>query len=156
MEFLNAAPGTNPNGGTAWADVRRDLGHNEPFNVRYFEIGNEMNQGGADGRASQQYWTANVQGGAEKAYIDGGIATFTDQYAITRGDWNEAKSKSTGKPNQEFGMRYALVERDKKASDYDAFTALDVESVKVKVGGEEWKPVDDLKTTKPTDRFTRT
>ena len=152
VEFLNAAPGTNPNGGTAWADVRRDLGHNEPFNVRYFEIGNEMNQGGADGRASQQYWTANVQGGAEKAYIDGGIATFTDQYAITRGDWNEAKSKSTGKPNQEFGMRYALVERDKKASDYDAFTALDVESVKVKVGGEEWKPVDDLKTTKPTDR----
>ena len=49
-------------------------------------------------------------------------------------------------------MRYALVERDKKASDYDAFTALDVESVKVKVGGEEWKPVDDLKTTKPTDK----
>ena len=49
-------------------------------------------------------------------------------------------------------MRYALVERDKKASDYDAFTAVDVKSVKVKVGGEEWKLVDDLKTAKPNDK----
>lgn len=152
IEFLNAAAGTNPNGGTAWADVRRDLGHTEPFNVRYFEIGNEMNQGGEDGRASQQYWTAGVSGGPEKAYIDGGTASFTNQYAITRGDWNVEKSKSTGKANQEFGMRYALVERDKKAADYDTFTAVNVDSVKVKVAGEEWRRVDDITKASATDK----
>lgn len=152
IEFLNAAAGTNPNGGTAWADVRRDLGHTEPFNVRYFEIGNEMNQGGTDGNSSQQYWTAGVPGGAEKAYIDGGTASFTNQYAITRGDWNVEKSKSTGKANQEFGMRYALVERDKKAADYDTFTAVNVDSVKVKVAGEAWERVDDITKAGASDK----
>lgn len=152
IEFLNAAAGTNPNGGTAWADVRRDLGHAEPFNVRYFEIGNEMNQGGTDGNSSQQYWTAGVPGGAEKAYIDGGTASFTNQYAITRGDWNVEKSKSTGKANQEFGMRYALVERDKKAADYDTFTAVNVDSVKVKVAGEAWERVDDITKAGASDK----
>lgn len=152
IEFLNAAAGTNPNGGTAWADVRRDLGHPEPFNVRYFEIGNEMNQGGADGNSSQQYWTASVPGGPEKAYIDGGTASFTNQYAVVRGNWNETASKSTGKANQEFGMRYARVERDKKASDYADFTAVNVGSVKVKVAGEEWRRVDDLKAAGAADK----
>ncbi|MBE6469688.1 MAG: hypothetical protein E7001_07050 [Coriobacteriaceae bacterium] len=152
VEFLNAEAGTNPNGGTAWADVRRDLGHAEPFNVRYFEIGNEMNQGGEDGRASQQYWTSGVPGGAEKAYVDGGTASFTGQYAVRRGDWNVEGSKSTGKPDQEFGLRYALPELDRKSAGYSSFTAVDVDSVKVKVGGELWSRVEDIKQAGATDK----
>ena len=44
IEYLNAQVGTNPNGGIDWAKVRADNGHPQPYNVRYFEIGNEMNQ----------------------------------------------------------------------------------------------------------------
>ena len=42
IEYLNAQVGTNPNGGIDWAKVRADNGHPQPYNVRYFEIGNEM------------------------------------------------------------------------------------------------------------------
>ena len=97
VEFLNAKQGTNPNGGVAWADKRAELGHPEPFGIRYFEIGNENNQGGDDGTASQQYWMPSVSGGALEGYVDGGTATFSKQYAVVRGDWNKDKSYSTGK-----------------------------------------------------------
>ena len=42
IEYLNAPLGANPNGGTAWAEVRAKNGHPAPYNIRYFEIGNEM------------------------------------------------------------------------------------------------------------------
>lgn len=152
VEFLNAEVGDNPNGGTDWAKVRADQGHPKPYNVRYFEIGNEMNQGGNDGTASQQYWTASVPGGALEGYVNGGKASFTDQHAVVRGDWNWKASYSSGEPNQEFGMRYARVERDKNAADYDSFTAVDVSSVVVKVGDETWNRVEDLKTAGANDK----
>ena len=114
VEFLNAEKGTNPNGGVAWADRRAELGHPEPFGIRYFEIGNENNQGGADGTASQQYWMPNVAGGALEGYVDRGTATFNKQYAVVRGDWNKTKSYSTGEPGQEFACRYALIPRTDK------------------------------------------
>lgn len=144
VEFLNADAGTNPNGGTAWADVRASLGHPEPYGVRYFEIGNEMNQVYAEGTSSQAYWTANVPGGALEGYVNGGTASFSRQYAVRRGDWNESASFSTGEPGQEFGMRYALQERDERAADYEGWTAVDVASVHVFVDDEEWHRVDGL------------
>lgn len=144
VEFLNAKQGTNPNGGVAWADKRAELGHPEPFGIRYFEIGNENNQGGDDGTASQQYWMPSVSGGALEGYVDGGTATFSKQYAVVRGDWNKDKSYSTGEKNQEFACRYALIPRtDDKGVARDAVVK---DSVKVYVGDEEWKAVDDIKT----------
>lgn len=143
VEFLNAEKGTNPNGGVAWADKRAELGHPEPFGIRYFEIGNENNQGGADGTSSQQYWMPNVAGGALEGYVDGGVATFGNkQYAVVRGDWNQAKSFSTGEPSQEFGCRYALIPRtDKDGVKRDAVVP---GSVKVYVGDELWSPTADI------------
>lgn len=41
----------------------------EPFGIRYFEIGNENNQGGDDGTASQQYWMFNVNHGMPKGHV---------------------------------------------------------------------------------------
>ncbi|MFQ3549814.1 MAG: alpha-L-arabinofuranosidase C-terminal domain-containing protein [Armatimonadota bacterium] len=42
VEYLNAPnDGSNPNGGVDWAEVRAQNGHPEPYNVKYFEIGNE-------------------------------------------------------------------------------------------------------------------
>lgn len=154
VEFLNAEVGQNPNGGTDWAKVRADQGHPSPYYVRYFEIGNEMNQGGTEGTSSQQYWNAHVltdpnntqsaKKAAVDAYIDGGTASFVKEYAIRRGDWNAAKSYSDGTANQEFGMRYALVPRDSKAADYDTWTAIIPESVHVYVNDVEWTRTDDL------------
>ncbi len=50
VEYLNAASGTNPNGGTAWADIRDSdrvrLGMDTgPWNVEFFEYGNETYSG---------------------------------------------------------------------------------------------------------------
>lgn len=152
VEFLNAEKGTNPNGGVAWADRRAELGHPEPFGIRYFEIGNENNQGGADGTSSQQYWMPNVAGGALEGYVDGGIATFGNQqqYAVVRGDWNQAKSFSTGEPSQEFGCRYALIPRtDKDGAKRDAVVP---GSVKVYVGGELWNPTADITKAGKNDK----
>lgn len=150
VEFLNAEQGTNPNGGVAWADKRAELGHPEPFGIRYFEIGNENNQGGDDGTASQQYWMPNVNGGALEGYVDGGTATFNKQYAVIRGDWNVAKSYSTGEKDQEFACRYALIPRtDEKGKARDAVVK---DSVKVYVGDELWSPVDNIKSAKPGDK----
>ena len=150
VEFLNARQGTNPNGGIAWADKRAELGHPEPFGIRYFEIGNENNQGGDDGTSSQQYWMPSVNGGALEGYVDGGTATFNKQYAVVRGDWNVAKSYSTGEKNQEFACRYALIPRtDENGRARDSVVK---DSVKVYVGDELWTAVDNIKDAGPTDK----
>jgi len=43
VEYLNSPnDGTNPNGGIDWAAERSKNGHNLPYNIIYFEIGNEV------------------------------------------------------------------------------------------------------------------
>ena len=43
VEYCNSSNnGSNPNGGTDWAAIRDGNGHSEPFNVKYWEIGNEI------------------------------------------------------------------------------------------------------------------
>lgn len=144
IEYLNAEVGSNPNGGTAWAEVRAANGHKEPYNVRYFEIGNEMNQGGADGTTAQTYWIDDVPGGALEGYVNGGTASFTRQYVVARDDWNVSASYSDGSRNQEFCLRYARAERDEKADDYDTFTAVNKGSVSVYVDGAKWTETEEL------------
>ena len=153
VEYLNAPAGSNPGGGVAWADIRKANGHEEPYNVRYFEIGNENNQGGDDGTASQQYWMSKVEGGAEKAYVEGGVASFTKQYAVKKDDWNKTASVSDGTANQVRYMRYAnpnpMTGKDGKTL-VENFEAVQKGSVEVWVGtdGEgnnhKWEIVDSL------------
>ena len=157
VEYLNAEVGTNPNGGIDWAHVRAENGHPDPYHVRYFEIGNEMNQGGGDGTASQQYWTAYVSGGSENAYIQGGTASFTRQYAVCEEDWNQQASLSDGSANMVRYMRYANVNPKTLASngtitDDERFTAVEEGSVHVYVGNEEWTIVDSLSTAGAQDK----
>jgi alpha-N-arabinofuranosidase len=43
IEYLNSPhDGKNPNGGVDWAAERARNGHPKPYNVKYFEIGNEV------------------------------------------------------------------------------------------------------------------
>ena len=157
IEYLNAKVGTNPNGGIDWAAVRAENGHPEPYNVRYFEIGNEMQQAwaGSDGTASQGYWTTSVAAGAETAYIDGGTAVFNRQYAVCEEDWNAEASKSTGEANMVRYMRYANVNPkmlvDGKLVDDPAFKAVN-EGVTVYVGGTQWTVVNSFEASGPNDQ----
>ena len=161
VEYLNAPAGSNPNDGVAWADIRKANGHEEPYNVRYFEIGNENNQGGDDGTASQQYWMSKVEGGAEKAYVEGGVASFTKQYAVKKDDWNKAASVSDGTANQVRYMRYAnpnpMTGKDGKTL-VENFEAVQKGSVEVWVGtdGEgnnhKWEVVESLDNAGANDQ----
>ena len=45
VEFANALPGDNPNGGEDWAALRESLGHPAPYGIRYWEVGNEPDIG---------------------------------------------------------------------------------------------------------------
>ena len=159
VEYLNAPAGSNPGGGVAWADIRKENGHAEPYNVRYFEIGNENNQGGTDGTTSQQYWMAKVNNDPEKAYVEGGVASFSKQYAVKKDDWNKAASVSDGTANQVRYMRYAnpnpMTGKDGKTLVED-FEAVQKGSVEVWVGvdgnNEQWTIVDSLESAGANDK----
>jgi alpha-L-arabinofuranosidase len=45
VEYLNSPVGANPNGGKDWAAVREAGGYKEPFNIKWFEYGNESYHG---------------------------------------------------------------------------------------------------------------
>ena len=158
IEYLNAKVGTNPNGGIDWAAVRAANGHAEPYNVRYFEIGNEMQQAygtAYDGTASQGYWTTSVSTGSETAYIDGGTATFTQQYAVCEEDWNATASLSDGSANLVRYMRYANVNPKMEDGsgnivDDPDFRAVN-DGVSVYVGGTQWTVVDSFQNSGASD-----
>ena len=42
VEYLNGDVANNPNGGTNWAQRRSDNGHPAPYNIKLFELGNEL------------------------------------------------------------------------------------------------------------------
>ena len=159
IEFLNAEVGTNPNGGIDWAQVRSESGHPEPYNVRYCEIGNEMQQAwaGSDGTGSQGYWLTDVASGSETAYIEGGTATFTKQYAVCEEDWNSVASASDGSANMVRYMRYANTNPKKydengNIVDDETFVAVVPDSVSVYVGSEQWTIVDSFENSSATDK----
>lgn len=158
VEYLNAEVGTNPNGGIDWAAVRAENGHAEPYNVRYFEIGNEMQQAyNADGTGSQGYWTTSVSGGSEKAYTEGGTAIFTKQYAVCEEDWNHVASQSDGSANLIRYMRYAnvnpkVLDAQGELVDDPSFIAVDKDSVSVYVGSTQWTIVDSLADSTGSDQ----
>ena len=155
IEYLNAQVGTNPNGGVDWAAVRAENGHPEPYNVRYFEIGNEMNQVYSDGTSSQAYWLHGLPN-AESGYIEGGTASFTKQYAVCEEDWNAEASKSDGSKNMVRYMRYAntnpkMYDANKNIVDDPSFVAVNKDSVRVYVGDTEWTIVESFENSEASD-----
>lgn len=160
IEYFNAEVGTNVNGGIDWAAVRASQGHPDPVNIRFFEIGNEMQQGGpaGDGTYSQQYWVQFVPGKSpDQAYIEGGRAVFNKQYAVKEEDWNARASVSDGTANQVRYMRYANVNPktlvDNRIVDDPNFVAVNREGIEVFVGqNDRWRQVTDLTTAGATDK----
>jgi alpha-N-arabinofuranosidase len=123
VEYMNAPEGTNPRGGRAWADVRARNGHPEPYGIKYWEVGNEMN-------SDKVYWIGDDTPDPETAvkYAFGGETHFQRQTVGKLDDHRPKAALSDGEPSQVFYVKYPPVR---------------VGST-VFVDGEAWNRVDDL------------
>jgi len=88
VEYCNAPnDGSNPNGGIDWAAQRAADGHLEPFNVKYWEVGNEV-----FGSWEVGYETDGAEYGKHfKAFYDAMKTVDTNIYigmVINPDDWN--------------------------------------------------------------------
>ena len=127
FEYLNAPnDGSNPNGGIDWAAERAKNGHEEPYGVTNFEIGNEI------GYYAQTYWMDGRASGRSTTdcYIDGGTMNFgQNTRTVKEEDWRTSAANSDGTAGQERFVKYLPVTQG---------------SVSVYVGGTQWTIVDSL------------
>jgi alpha-N-arabinofuranosidase len=124
VEYMNTPVGENPNGGTAWADVRAENGHAEPYGIRHWEIGNELNSG-------KVYWIGESVPEEEKArkYIFGGKSVFEDHKLGTLEAHSPQSTLADGSPNFVRWARYPPVEPGSNT---------------LYVDGQPWEEVDDI------------
>jgi alpha-N-arabinofuranosidase len=107
VEYMTGVVGQNLNGGTDWAAVRSANGHAAPYDVPYWEVGNEANL------SNQWYWRAG-ESATDKTtlYTFGGSTTFTKQRVGQPSDYRDSASVSTGAGGQSFVVKYAPVTAD--------------------------------------------
>ncbi|MFJ7936076.1 FIMAH domain-containing protein [Sporosarcina sp. NPDC096371] len=145
VEYLNAEVGENPNGGIDWAQVRADNGHDKPYGVKSFELGNEMDLW------IQDYWmSGNTYGSLLKAYVLGGEMDFTGvstnnvnsyrlaQELVDDEDWRRSQRFSDASANQVKYIRYNPVVENSET---------------ILVDGKAWTRVDDLSTAGTRDVY---
>jgi len=96
-----------------------------PYNIRYWEVGNEL-------YGDWEYtWTHSpIQ------YAAGGTAWQGDQRVVKMDDWRDTVSYSTGRPSQTFYVRYPPVITDTQT---------------ITVAGTAWTEVEDLSAAGPDD-----
>ena len=133
VEYMNTPLGENPRGGTAWAEVRADNGHPEPYGIRHWEIGNELNSG-------KVYWMGESVPEEVKAqrYIYGGKTPFEDHKLGTLEAHSPQSALATGEPNLVRWIRYPPVEPGSNT---------------LYVDGEPWKQVDDVTAAGPRNVY---
>jgi len=126
-------------GTSVWADRRASDGHPAPYNVPYWEVGNE--------EYSTDYWrtgtpvTVNGPPGAcadvaTCLYIYGGSTSFTDQDVVGYADRTAAAADSSGAAGQSF---------------YVAYPPVSPGSATIDVGGQPWTEVTSLDDAGATD-----
>jgi alpha-N-arabinofuranosidase len=119
-------------GTSTWADLRAQNGHLQPYNVPYWEVGNE--------EYAALYWRSGTPvsvGGPPGAchqvttclYIYGGSTRFTNQAVVGYANRTPSASYSTGAPDQVFYATYAPVTPGSQT---------------VYVGGQPWTEVASL------------
>ncbi len=136
VEYMNAEVGENPNGGIDWAQVRADNGHYEPYNVKYWEIGNELS-GNWELSVCNYPSSGDANRGGDAilhglvdVYVNGTARTFTNQRAAKKTSWVESTCVVDGTANQEFYTKFCPVDLNK------AFT--------LTINGVSWNRVADL------------
>ncbi len=123
VEYMNAPVGTNPRGGTAWADVRKANGRPEPYRVARWEIGNEPDRGG------QNYWRSTDPDTSLRQYSFGGQQQQEGQRLADGCDRRASASVSDGAAGQSYQL---------------FFPPAAPESQTVYVDGAAWSEVADL------------
>jgi alpha-N-arabinofuranosidase len=132
---------TDPPGTSTWAQERATNGHPAPYDVPYWEVGNEEQTG--------DYWRsgAAVSVGTPPAganpcptvatceYVYGGTTSFTNQRVVLAADRRSSAAASTGAAGQSFQVAYPPVVSG---------------SATVQVGGATWTPVSSLSSAGPT------
>lgn len=129
VEYMNAPVGANPNGGTAWAQVRADNGHPAPYGVKWWEIGSEVGN-------ANTWLGALPRAERSQAYAFGGSSSYAGQRLGSGCDFSASAAASTGEPGQEFAVKHPPVTPGSQA---------------VYVGGTLWQPIDDLADAGPDD-----
>ena len=125
VEYMTSPVGSNPRGGTAWAEVRADNGHPQPYDIPYWDIANEPSFGG------QGYWmTGERTRGLHELYAFGGSTRFSSQNAVRYADYRQSAVISDGSTSQVFYAKYPPVARGSQT---------------VFVNGRAWKPVRNLR-----------
>ncbi|TDE01984.1 NEW3 domain-containing protein [Jiangella asiatica] len=134
VEYMTAPVGSNPRGGTAWAEVRASNGHPQPYDIPYWEVANEPNLN------SQLYWRAGESDvSAAELYAIGGSTRFTGQRAVREADYQQSAAVSDGSADQVFFAAYPPVAPD---------------TGEVFVDGQAWRRVTDLAGVGAVDVYT--
>ncbi|WP_233267440.1 hypothetical protein [Paraglaciecola sp. L3A3] len=159
VEYMNSPVGANPNGGKDWAKVRAENGHPEPYNIKYWEIGNEvygnweLNWGSYPDKFDAKRGTGNapVDNVAGKAgtlpfgdadrYIHGGYRYFEQQKAASVSSWQDQHIKTNGQANQQLFVKFPPVDLSQN----------DLPFI-LKVGDEEWQKVTDFSLSKANSK----
>lgn len=137
-----AHPSSDPDQPSYWAALRAKDGHPAPYDVPYWEVGNEQNFLGQSGWRSGA--PVRVGAGQELScpphevltclYAFGGTTAFYDQPVGTLADNLPEANISDGLPGQKF---------------YTYFPPLMAGSQTVYVGGQEWFPVGHISGAGP-------
>jgi len=117
VEYCNAPnDGANPNGGTDYAKIRAADGHSEPWNVVWFEYGNETDHGNHQGKvfSAEEYARRYMKYQAAMKAVDPRIklgAVFFNSRPDPRGElpnWTRTVLQVAGK-QIDFAIHHAYV-----------------------------------------------
>ncbi|HTV12781.1 MAG TPA: hypothetical protein VME20_13080 [Acidimicrobiales bacterium] len=125
---------TNPGSPGYWAALRAKYGHPAPYDVPYWEVGNEQDGPGQYGwRAGRIVEMGRHKGNCNDIavclYAFGGTTSFSDQGVGALSDDELSASFSTGEPGQSFYVYFPPVVRGSQT---------------VFVDGHRWAPIKDL------------
>lgn len=146
VEFANAEVGADPDGdGVDQAAIRARLGHPEPYQIKYWEIGNELgepykhmfswhfgqleNLGEDYSKTCQNY----LLGGSQWQYMDMDHRQ-AGQRVVKPDNWSIHISRSDGSANQEFFVKFPPL----LAGSLRLWVWIDENTI------EEWQAVADL------------
>ncbi len=134
VAYMTGAPGSSQ-----WADMRVRNGHAQPYNVPYWEVGNEET-GAAGWRSGTPVMVGGPPGACDKVitclYIYGGSTQFTRAPVVGYADRTPAAADSTGAANQAV---------------YVAYPPVTPQTAAVYVDGTAWTQTADLANAGPAD-----
>lgn len=124
VEYMTGKVGENRNGGVDWAALRAANGHPKPYQISYWEVGNELSSNG------QLYWRGGQSATDPTGlYAFGGSASFTQQRVGKHSDYRDSAAVSDGSADQSFVAKYAPVTSG---------------TAHVYVAGQEWTATQSL------------